>query len=273
MKIRDLLEYGKSVIEEDLARNLLCALFNIKLMDLYTIYDKELDEEFVNDYKSKVERIKNNEPIQYVIGNVDFCDLNFIVNKNVLIPRFETEQLVMESIELINKYFKNPNILDLCTGSGCIGLTLKSKINSNVTLSDISKEALEVARENSNRLNLEVNTIESDLFNNINDKFDVIISNPPYIGYNEEIMDLVKNNEPHLALYADNNGLAIYERIFKECKGHLNEEFIIGLELNSLIYQEISELAKEYFDKSELILKKDYCDRYRMLFILNTRHN
>lgn len=140
MKIRDLLEYGKSVIEEDLARNLLCALFNIKLMDLYTIYDKELDEEFVKDYKSKVERIKNNEPIQYVIGNVDFCDLNFIVNKNVLIPRFETEQLVMESIELINKYFKNPNILDLCTGSGCIGLTLKSKINSNVTLSDISKK-------------------------------------------------------------------------------------------------------------------------------------
>lgn len=69
-------------------------------------------------------------------------------------------------------------------------------------------------------------------------------------------MDLVKNNEPHLALYADNNGLAIYERIFKECKEHLNEEFIIGLELNSLIYQEIFELAKEYFDKSELILKK-----------------
>ena len=129
---------------------------------------------------------------------------------------------------------------------------------------------MEVAKENANKLDADVTIIESDLFNNINDKFDVIISNPPYIGYDEEIMDLVKNNEPHLALYADNKGLAIYERIFKECKNYLNDKYFIGLELNSLIYQEIYDLAKQYFPNAQLVLKKDYCDRQRMLFILNT---
>ena len=146
--------------------------------------------------KMGLERLKNGEPVQYIIGNVDFFDLNLNVNKNVLIPRFETEELVEKTLNYIEKYFSNPiRILDMGTGSGSIALTLKKKLkNCIVDASDISIKALEVARENAKKNNLDVNFIESDIFNNINSKYDCLISNPPYIAYDETIMDIVKNN-------------------------------------------------------------------------------
>ena len=150
--------------------------------------------------------LEKDYPVQYIIGYVDFYGLKINVNEFTLIPRYETEYLIELTLKEIKKMnLANPKILDLCTGSGAIGLTLKSLLpSSEVTLSDISKDALMVANKNKNELNLDVNIIESDLFKNIPGKFDVIISNPPYVMTNE-ILPKDVLYEPHLALYCKSN--------------------------------------------------------------------
>ena len=151
---------------------------------------------------------------QYIVGNVDFYGNIINVDKRVLIPRFETELLVEKTISYIKKIFdKKITILDMCTGSGCIAISIKKNIDCDMYASDISKDALELAKENINNNNVDITLINSDLFSNINNKFDVIICNPPYIGYDEEIEDIVKNNEPSIALYAKDDGLFFY-RVF-----------------------------------------------------------
>ena len=173
-----------------------------------------------------IKRLNNGEPVQYIVGNVDFYGYKINVNKNVLIPRFETEELVFKTINLIKKFFnENIKILDIGTGSGCISIALKKEIPGlDITAVDISEDALVVAKNNALENNCEINFIKSDLFNNIDDKYDLIISNPPYISYDEQIMDIVKKNEPHLALYAKNNGLYFYEEIIKNSSNYLNDK-------------------------------------------------
>ena len=225
-------------------------------------------------YKGNIEeaiiRLNNGEPVQYIVGNVDFYKYNFLVNKNVLIPRFETEELVLNTINLIKKNFnKKIKILDIGTGSGAIAISLKKEINSEVYATDISKEALEVAKENAKRNNAEVNFINTNLFDGIKEKFDVVISNPPYIRYDEEIDEIVKNNEPHLALYADNDGLYYYEEILKNVNSILNEKYLIAFEIGKDQYKEIEKIKNKYLKDAKIYLKKDLEKRDRMVFIHN----
>ena len=198
-----------------------------------------------NKLKEGIERLQNGEPVQYIVGNVNFYGNEIKVNKNVLIPRFETEELVEYTISYIKKMFKEKiNIIDLGTGSGCIAITLKKKINSNVSAIDISKEALEVAKENAKKNKVEIDFIQNDMLDNISNKFDVIISNPPYISKNEEIQDIVRKNEPSLALYADNEGLYYYEKIIKQAKKNLKEKFIIAFEIGYMQGDKIKKIAE-----------------------------
>ena len=208
-------------------------------------------------------------PVQYIVGNVNFYGYTYKVTEDTLIPRFETEELVENTIKIIKEKFNYPvSILDIGTGTGCIGITLKRELkDAQVTLSDISKKALIVAKHN--KKDLDINIIHSNLLESINDKYDVIISNPPYIRYDEEIMDIVKNNEPHLALYADNNGLYCYEEILKNCKKNLKKDFLIAFEIGYLQKEDITDLAYKYLDNIEVICKKDMQDKDRMLFIMN----
>ena len=187
-----------------------------------------VSEKIVEEYLNQLEKLNSNKPIQYVMGTSNFYGNDYIVNEHTLIPRFETEELVENTIKYINKYFNYPiDIIDLGTGSGIIGLTLEKKVSTNIVdLVDISKEALEVTKKNKELLNSKANLIESDFFNSINNKYDVIISNPPYIKENEEIQDLVKNNEPHLALYAGSDGLDCYRKIISTVKPHLNNHYL-----------------------------------------------
>lgn len=217
-----------------------------------------------------IKRLNNGEPVQYIVGNVDFYKSNFIVNKNVLIPRFETEELVLNTINFINEYFnKQVKVLDIGTGSGAIAVSIKKEIDSIVYATDISKEALEVAKENAKRNNVDINFVNTNIYDGINEKFDVIISNPPYIRYDEEIDDLVKNNEPHIALYADNNGLYFYEEILKNIKSILNDKYLIAFEIGKDQGEAINELKDKYLPDSNIILKKDLEGRDRMIFIHN----
>lgn len=215
---------------------------------------------------------KREKPIQYLEGKVNFYGYDFIVNKNVLIPRFETEELVENTIYYIKKYFNDKvNIVDVGTGSGAIGITLKKEIPSiNITMTDISKKALRIAKQNANKLNIEATFIKGDLLKPLeNKKYDILISNPPYIKTNEDIDQLVKDNEPHIALYGGEDGLKYYNLILRSANSILNERSLIALEIGSSQKQDIIDLIKKYLPNSKYEVKKDLQKRDRMVFIFN----
>lgn len=270
MTIEELLILGKSRCHSDHAKILLAELLNKNPLELLTCLDEKVEPEKVELYKKEIEALRNNKPLQYVIGNVNFYGNKFTVNENVLIPRFETEELVEKTLERIKKIFPNKKIkiLDIGCGSGAIGITLKKNLpESEVTLLDISKEALEVAKENAKNLNVDVKFIESDVFENVNDTYDLIISNPPYIRENEEIEDIVKNNEPHLALYAGKDGLDCYKKIFKDIKKHLNGRYLIALEIGMYQAPSIINMTNYFLGKNIIEIEKDLQGRERMVFI------
>ena len=268
MTVDELLRKAYQFIHKDEARLLLSILMNYDTLELNLHLNDKVDSGIEKKFKDAVILLKQGKPLQYVLSNAPFYGYDFYVNKNVLIPRFDTEVLVEEANKLITKKFDKAKVLDLCTGSGCIGITLKLlNDNLDVTLADISKDALEVAKINNDKFNLDLEIIESDLFSNINDKYDVITCNPPYISHEEEIMDLVKNNEPHLALYADDDGLFYYKKIFKEIKSYLNENYILFFELNSEKVKEILDLAKNSFNNNKITIKQDLNGLDRVLII------
>ena len=272
MTVEELIVYGKGKTSSDHAKMLLSSYLDVNPLELLTILDKEVDSDIEKLYKSSLEALKENKPIQYVIGNVNFYGLKFIVNKNVLIPRFETEELVEQVVEYTKDLNKDKiKILDLGWGSGAIGLTLKSILkDSEVTLTDISKEALEVAKLNANNLNLDVTFIESDWFSNVKlEKYDIIVSNPPYIRTDEEIEEIVKNNEPSLALYGGVDGLDCYRKILANIKPYLNNKFLMAFEIGESQKEEIYDIVNKYLKDIEITCKKDLYGRNRMIFVRN----
>lgn len=232
------------------------------------------EEEYLKKYLDEdrleegLKQLKKGIPVQYIIGNVNFYGNIINVNKNVLIPRFETELLVDKTIKYIKTNFKSQvDILDIATGSGCIAITLKKEINSTVDASDISKEALKVAQENAIKNQVEINFINSDMLDNITKKYDIIISNPPYLTKEDDIMDIVKNNEPEIALYAKDNGLYYYDVILKNIKKNLKNKFIIAFEIGYTQGETIKKLALKYLNNIDIKIEKDYNNKDRFVFI------
>ena len=228
-----------------------------------------LKKYYDGDINTAIERLNNGEPVQYIVGNTNFYGNTIKVNKHVLIPRFETEELVSRTIKYIKQYLNEYiNIVDLGTGSGCIAITLKKELpNINIDAVDISEYALEVAKDNAK--NLDINFYQGSFLEPLNRKYDCMISNPPYIAYDEEIEEIVKNNEPHTALYADNNGLKCYEEILSNANKYLNEKNIIAFEIGYTQGNDIKNIALKYFPNSKIVIEKDLQKKDRFIFIFN----
>ena len=233
------------------------------------------DEELLKKYVKKelqeegLKKLEKGYPIQYLIGNVDFYGFNILVNENVLIPRFETEYLVEKTINYLNLLnINNPNILEIGTGSGCISIALKKKItNATITAIDINSNALELAKKNAimNKTNIDFQCIDINKFKS-NQKYNLIISNPPYVKYNEDIANRLKY-EPQNAIFAPDNGLYFYDVILNKLKNNLNDNFLIAFEIDDGQGNEILKLAHKYLNNIKVYIEKDYNNLERYVFI------
>ncbi|VEU77174.1 peptide chain release factor N(5)-glutamine methyltransferase [Mycoplasmopsis columbina] len=193
---------------------------------------------FISDKEKRL--LKNNVPIQHIIGFVDYTDVKIKVNKNVLIPRYETDELIY----LIAKDIKKDDIdiLDLCTGSGFIGLSLKrKKPKAKILMTDISQKALKIARYNRKinfKFDKNLSIKKSNLFENVKGTFDLIVSNPPYLSKDDSTVDAsVIEHEPKIALYAKNKGWQIYEKILSQYNKFLKPNGTLYLEINPYHYE------------------------------------
>ena len=251
------------------------------LMDVSS-YDKtsltiHFDEDVKNEEKLKenIRKIEVGIPYQYVLGYTEFLGEKFYVSRDVLIPRQETEELVLKTLDITQKIFKNKiiSILDMCSGSGVIGIYLAKHIKSNVDLADISKTANEVAKNNAYLHKTNVNVYESDLFNNLpQKKYDVIVSNPPYIKNEKTVDEDTLKYEPHLALFASPQ-TKFYEEIFKQHGTYFGDEFLLAFEIDEDMEESLTSLIKNYFDDSvSFEFQYDMYNKLRYLFIFKEQH-
>ena len=259
--------------EESLARFLLMYILDENSQQFTNNISEQLSKEKEELYFSLIDKhIEKNVPLSHLAGFEYFYDRKFKVTKDVLSPRMETEELIYKVIEYIKSINKNNiKILDLCTGSGIIGITLRKELESKsleVVASDISEEALKVAKENAIMNEAEVKFIQSDIFENINEKFDIIVSNPPYIAYNDKITieDNVLNYDPHLALFAEEDGMYFYREIVENAKEYLEEDGQVFFEIGYDQREKILKLANDNGFKAEVY--KDINGRDRMAILV-----
>ena len=225
----------------------------------------EEEKEFVEEIYTK---LANHIPAQYIIGHAEFFGMQLKVDERVLIPRPETEELV--DLILTENPEKNLKVLDIGTGSGAIALALaKNRPDWTITASDISQAALDLARENAEIQDLNIFFKKSDCFSEISSKYDIIVSNPPYISREdqEEVGLNVLHSEPHVALFADEDGLAIYRRIAEEAKDYLNDGGKIYLEIGYKQGQSVPALFKENFPEKRVRTLKDQFGQDRMVVV------
>lgn len=225
--------------------------------------DREVSDEIKDRYVSLIQRRKEHIPLQHITGTQEFMGFDFFVNENVLVPRQDTECLV----ENVLPYADGKKILDMCTGSGCIIISLKKLVETaDCTGADISKKALEVAKKNAASNKAEVYFVESDMFENINEKYDIIVSNPPYIRP-EVIKTLepeVREHDPMLALDGGEDGLMFYHILAKEGKKHLASSGMMFMEIGYDQGRAVKDIFEDEGFK-DVVVRKDLCENDRVV--------
>ena len=279
MILRELIRQSEAMLDEkdkdcNVAKVLFYHLAHKEPHQLYLMMDEEVDEELLKQFQDGMQRYMNGEPIQYINGKENFFSRDFIVNENVLIPRYETEELVENILYKIDDYFDDYSSIDLCdvgTGSGAIAITLAlEEPKLNVVATDISEEALEVAKANASELDPQVTFYQGDMLEPLIDrqqKFDIFVSNPPYIPQDQEIESVVKDNEPHVALFGGNDGLYFYRKIFKDVRHVLKDRALLAFEMGFDQRELMSQAVEQYFPGIPYEIIKDINGKDRMLFI------
>lgn len=242
--------------------------------ELYLMMNEEVDEDLEQAFLQGMEQYYQGIPIQYIKGYETFFGRDFKVNEDVLIPRYETEELVENILYRIDDYFYDYQEIKLCdvgTGSGAIAITLAlEEPRLKVIATDISKDALKVAKENAQALCANVEFRAGDLLQPLldtNEKVDIFVSNPPYIPNDQQIEAMVKDNEPHVALFGGNDGLYFYRKIFKEVKPLLNDRALLAFEMGFDQRELMEEAIHEFFGDYPFEIIKDMNGKDRMLFI------
>lgn len=250
----------------------LCEINDFDYLGLTKTFDDEIKNYSL--FKESMERYVNGEMIEYIFNRAYFLQLPLYVDKNVLIPRQETEELVLRATRLINLNFKygNATIADVCTGSGALGLYLAANYPfSKVYLSDCSREAIRVANKNADNLGLKVETLEGDMlapFIEKGIKLDVIICNPPYIEDESTIDEKTWKQEPHLALLAK-PCTKYYEQLLKDIDKVMNKVYLIGFEIGEDMKDALEPLVKKYCPNAKYSFEEDMYGKMRYLFIVN----
>ncbi len=267
-------QYALDNYKEDSGVKLLLLHFSkMTSTNLILSMDDEIPDDIYQDFLYGVDRyVTKNIPVQHIIGFEYFYGHQFIVNGDVLIPRFETEELVANVLLMYDEVFEQApvDVLDIGTGSGCLAVTLDiEEPNMTVTATDISKEALHVAALNNEHLKGNVTFLQGDLFEPVKGKkYDIIVSNPPYIPLDEYVETLVVDNEPNLALFGGEDGLYFYRLILEQAKSFVKERFIIAFEHAYDTADALKQIVLEHFADVEVIQKKDMQGKDRMTFVI-----
>lgn len=280
MTVKEILNVAKSSLNEHgideaevNAKSLMCHLLSIDQAKLFMNWDKELTEHQCELYFELLDRRNSHIPLQYIVGFQNFMGEEFAVREGVLIPRPETEIMVSLAIKKLSE-MKKPKVLDLCTGSGIIAVTIAKNITkAKVIASDISEYAIALATENAKRLNASVTVKKGDLFEPFKGKFtktkfDMIISNPPYIKTSEiaNLQEEVRDYEPILALDGGQDGLEFYKRIAGEASEHLVKGGILLMEIGYDQKMKIIRLLEESGKYENIDVIKDYAGHDRILY-------
>ncbi|MBO4919145.1 MAG: peptide chain release factor N(5)-glutamine methyltransferase [Erysipelotrichaceae bacterium] len=270
-------QYKKIFVEKGLSPELVKAfLFELcsdHQVNLYLDIDKEVDEEVMKKFCEGIVRLINNEPMNYVLGYSYFYGYRMIVNRDVLIPRPETEELVGLILSQYDAFFKGKkiNVCDVGTGSGAIAIALKKEEeNLQVYASDISEKALDTARENARINDCEITFLSGSMLEPYiekNIKVNILVSNPPYIKTVEKIESSVYDFEPHVALFGGDDGLKFYREIFSRAHKILEENALAFFEMGYDQKDALTKLAQDFFPDAQVSVFKDINGKDRMLMI------
>ena len=266
-------EYKKVFNDKETLRAFLFELCNEYDINLYMEKDNEADKRVIERFADGVNKLKENEPLNYVLGYSYFYGYKMIVNQNVLIPRFETEELIGLVLSKYDEYYKGQKVTlaDVGTGSGAIAIALKKEeANFNVYASDISFKALEVAKKNAQNNDADITFMQGSMLDPLvedNIKLDILVSNPPYIKQDEVLEASVKDYEPHVALFGGDDGLKFYRMIFEKAHLVMKDKGLLFFEMGYDQKENLTNLAKQYFKNADIEVYKDINKKDRMLFI------
>lgn len=258
--------------EETAARIVMQHILGTSYSEVMLHLQDALTAEQQEKFKELIEEHASGRPVQYCVGSEEFYGRSFIVDESVLIPRPETEELVLGTINRMNKIFKNQNLklADIGTGSGAIALSMKLECPElTVVATDLSEAALTTAQKNAQRLAADIEFRLGDLTKPLSgEKFDIVLSNPPYIAFDEakEMSNTVLEHEPHSALFAEEDGLILYRKLAEQLPPLMNKPALIGLEIGYTQGEQVAQFFKNSFPQATVSIEKDINGKPRMIF-------
>jgi len=275
MIVRELIKTGEKACENagvnsNFARFLMLEILRENNLDMYFVMDEVLDSKIEKDYLGKLKRICEDEPLAYVLGYHWFYGYKMTVNPNVLIPRQETEELVSYILNYAEDDFTQPKIVDVACGSGAIGIAVSKELDTPVVATDISADALTVAKQNAKDLEADMTFYQGDMLKPLIErglKFDIIICNPPYIKETETIQRSVYDFEPHVALFGGADGLRFYRSVLEDASLVLNKTGLIAFEIGYDIGDAVKTLSETYFPHAIVTLLQDMNGLDRFVFV------